>query len=84
MENLFQDSSKKELLTKKFYENIVKAFFINTINECCLNLIHMQKKCYFHATTAIKQTTTISFINETLIIMLIVKIMTLLSYYVKV
>ena len=47
MENLFQDSSKKELSTKKFYENIVKAFFINTINECYLNLILMQKNVIF-------------------------------------
>ena len=59
MQNLFQDLSKKGPSTKKFHKIIVKAFFINTIDEDCLNPIHMQK-CYFHATTAIKQTTTIS------------------------
>ena len=60
MRNLLQDLSKKELSMKKFHENIVKAFFINTINEDYLNPIHMQKKCYFYATTAIEETTTIS------------------------
>ena len=59
MQNLFQDLSKKELSTKKFHENIVKAFFINTINEDRLNP-YTYAKCYFHATTAIKQTRTIS------------------------
>ena len=49
----------KSQVQLKFCEITVKTFFINTINEDCLNPIHMQK-CYFHATTAIKQTTAIS------------------------
>ena len=54
MQNLCHDLSKKGLSTKKFHKITVKAFFINAIN--------MQKNviCYFHATAAIKQTTTIS------------------------
>ena len=60
MQNLFQDLGKKRLSTKKFHEIIVEAFFISTMNGDCLNAIHMQKKCYFHATAAAKQTTTVS------------------------
>ena len=59
MQNLFQDLSKKRLSTKKFHEITVKAFFIDTINEDCLNPKHMEK-CYFYAITVIKQTTAIS------------------------
>ena len=75
MQNLFQDLSKKGPSTKKFHKIIVKAFFINTIDEDCLNPIHMQK-CYFHATTDL--------ITEILIRMTIVKLVTLLSYYLRV
>ena len=59
MQNLFQDLSKKGGSTKKFQEITVKAFFINTINEDCLNPIHKQKML-FSSPTAIKQTTAIS------------------------
>ena len=37
MQNYFQELSKKGLSTKKFHEIIVKALFINTTNENCLN-----------------------------------------------
>ena len=47
MQNLFQDLSKKELSIKRFHENIVKAFFINTINEDRFKKIHMQKNVTF-------------------------------------
>ena len=59
MQNLFQDLSKKGRSTKIFHEITVKTFFVNTINEDCLNPIHMQK-ILFSYPTAIKQTTNIS------------------------
>ena len=46
LQNLFQDLSKKRLSTKKIHKIIVKAFFINTINEDYLNPIHIQKMLF--------------------------------------
>ena len=87
MQNLFQDLSKKELSTKKFHENIVKAFFINTINEDCLNPIHMQKNVIFMPQQLLNRPQLyllMHLITEILTIMTIVKLATLLSYYLKV
>ena len=87
MQNLFQDLNKKELSTKKFHENIVKAFSINSINEDCLNPIHMQKNVTFMPQQLLNRPQLyllMHLITEILIIMTIVKLVTLLSYHLKV
>ena len=59
---MFQDLGKKRLSTQKIPKIIVKAFFIRTMNEDCLNTIHMQKML-FYVTAVVKQSTAVS-INE--------------------
>ena len=46
VQNLFQDLGIKRLSTKKLHKIIVKAFFISTMNEDCLNPIHMQEMLF--------------------------------------
>ena len=86
MQNLFQDLNKKELSTKKFHENIVKAFFINTINEDRFKKIHMQKNVTFMPQQLLNRPQLyllMHLITEIPIVMTIVKLATLLSYHLK-
>ena len=72
-------------LCKKFRKIIVKAFFISTVNEGCLNPIHMQKNLIFIPQQLLKRLEPYLLMHLiTVILTIMTSFLTLSSYYLKV